>query len=351
VIYNRASSAMYHCDGAGPRGTKRCLSFGGKYVDDAIGAQLCRAVEPLAIEAAWRAFALDEEDRERNVKQARLRVQQAQYNADRAFEQYDLADPKNRLVVDNLEKRVNEKLAEVQAAQHDLERWFTQQPPLTDGQREQIRCLSRDFPRLWNHTDTPTELRKQLLRVAIREIVVWRDDAHLVFTVHWVGDACTQVRVTKRSTPVGCRTDPSLTELVRELAQTLGDSEIARILNMKKLQTPRGLSWTQDRVSSFRTNQRIKKGKTPNDPNVLNCKQAREYLGISWNALQTLVRRGVVKTNQVTDFAPWRLSRTQLDSDDVQRLVAALKETGRLPTEGECPESQRQLFPEKSTNL
>lgn len=350
VIYNRASSAMYHCDGGGPRGTNRCLSFGGKYVDDAISEQLCRAVEPLAIEAAERAFALEQEERERSAQQARLRVQQAQYNADRAFEQYDLADPKNRLVADNLEKRLNEKLAEVQAAQQDLDRRIAEQPPLTEEQREEIRSLSRDFPRLWTHEDTPTELRKQLLRVAIREVVVRRENHQLIFTVHWVGETCTQVTVTKRSTPVGCRTDPSLTELVRELAKTLGDGEIARILNMKKLLTPRGLLWTQTRVSSFRTNHRIKKGKVHDDPELLNCKQAREYLGISWNGLQGLVRRGVLDTNQVTDFAPWRLSRAELDSDEVQSLVAALKANGRLPSKGEYPENQRPLFSAKSTN-
>ena len=49
------------------------------------------------------------------------------------------------------------------------------------------------------------------------------------------------VSIKKRATPVGCRADPSLVELVRGLAETLADGEIARILNMKKLTTPRDL--------------------------------------------------------------------------------------------------------------
>jgi len=56
VIYNRKSRAMYLCDGAGNRRTNRCLSFGGKYGDDAVGEQLCQAVEPLAVGAAERAL-------------------------------------------------------------------------------------------------------------------------------------------------------------------------------------------------------------------------------------------------------------------------------------------------------
>lgn len=349
VIYNRASSATYNCDGAGDRRSNLCLSFGGKYVDEAIGGQLCQAVEPLSIEAAERAFALEQEEREQGVEQARLRVQAAQYAADRAFEQFDLADPKNRLVVDNLEKRLNEKLAEVRAAQDALERCLAGAPPLSEEQREQLRRLSRDFHRVWIHPDTPTPLRKQLLRAAIREVVARRDGEKLAFTVHWAGGTCTQLTIKKRVTPVGSRTDPSLTELVRTLAESLDDGDIARILNLKKMTTPRDLHWTQDRVQAFRSAHRIKHTKTVANPDVLTGQQAREYLGVGYHGLMTMVRRGIIHTNQVTDFAPWRLSRTELDSEPVQAFVKILKATGRPPSEGGSPQGQRLLFPEKPT--
>ena len=350
VIYNRASSAMYYCDAGGPRGTKRCLSFGAKHVDDAVGEQLCEAVEPFALAAAERAFVLEQQQREQRAKEAQLRVQAAQYAADRAFEQYDLADPKNRLVVDNLEKRLNEKLAEVRAAEMDLKRRLQTEPPLSEEQRGDLDRLSRDFCGVWNHPSVPTALRKQLLRVAIREVVVCREDEVLAVNVHWTGDTCTQLRVKKRATPVGCRADAKLTELVATLAESLDDGEIARILNMKKLNTPRELTWTKDRVRSFRSAHRIKQSnKSAVDPDILTCQQARDYLGVGYNGLKALVRRGVIHTNQVTDFAPWRLSRAELDSEPVQQLVAVLKTTGRLPRQGGSPQTQQQLFPAKST--
>jgi hypothetical protein len=56
--------------------------------------------------------------------------------------------------------------------------------------------------------------------------------------------------------------------------------------------------------------------------------------------------RGAIHTNQVTDFAPWRLSRAELDSELVQSLVGALKRNGRL--RGESPQQQRSLSAEKS---
>jgi hypothetical protein len=253
-------------------------------------------------------------------------------------------------VVDNLEKRLNEKLAEVRAAQGELERRLEKDPPLTDEQREQVRRLSLDFPRIWNHPNTPTTLRKQLLRVAIREVVVQRDGSQLAFTVHWAGDTCTQLGVNKRATPVGSRTDPSLTALIQKLAETLDDGEIARILNMKKLSTPRGLRWTKDRVQSFRARNRIKQSNKIEDSDVMTGQQARDYLGIGYNGLMALVRRDVIHTNQVTDFAPWRIARAELDSEPVRTLVEILKATGKLPPQGGSPQNQRQLFVDKSTN-
>ena len=120
---------------------------------------------------------------------------------------------------------------------------------------------------------------------------------------------------------------------------------------MKRLRTPRDLDWTKDRVQSFRTAHRIKQSAKAADPACLTGQEARDYLGIGYHGLTALVRRGVVRTNQVTDFAPWSISRAELDSEEVQALVAVLKRTGRLPPEGGSPRNQQSLFPENHTKL
>ena len=45
----------------------------------------------------------------------------------------------------------------------------------------------------------------------------------------------------------------------------------------------------------------------------------------------------------MTEFAPWRVPREQLDSEEVQWAVRVLKENGRLPR-GESPNAQPGLF-------
>ncbi len=122
--------------------------------------------------------------------------------------------------------------------------------------------------------------------------------------------------------------------MVKRLADTLDDAQIARILNMKKVTTPRNLRWTKDRVQSFRSRNGIRFVKQNVDPNVLTGQQTRDYLGIGYHGLTALVERGAIHTNQVTDFAPWRISRAELDSEIVQSLVAILKKTGKLPPKG-----------------
>jgi hypothetical protein len=115
----------------------------------------------------------------------------------------------------------------------------------------------------------------------------------------------------------------------------------------KKLRTPRALHWKKDRVAAFRSHHRIRQVNPTRDPDVLTGEQTREYLGVGYHGLTALIRRGAIHTNQVTDFAPWRISRAELDSERVRRLVNALKRTGRLPSEGGSPQGQRSLFAEK----
>jgi hypothetical protein len=123
---------------------------------------------------------------------------------------------------------------------------------------------------------------------------------------------------------------------------------------MKKLFTPRDLPWTMDRVKSFRANHSIRTARRAAPEDVLTGQQAREYLGIGYNGLLALIRRDVVHTHQVTDFAPWRIPRAELDSEEVRKLVRALKKTGRCPAGRGSPEtqnSQTSLFPSKSRIL
>ena len=230
---------------------------------------------------------------------------------------------------------------------------------LTEEQRRRLEHLARDFPSVWSHPQVDATLKKRLLRAAILEVLVScqetkEEDDHspskhrLEVTIHWKGGAHTRFHIKKRAAPRGrgVRTDPDLVGKVSQLAQSgLRDAEITRILNMQRLKTTHGLTWTQDRVCNFRKTHRIRQARPPEGENLTQSEVA-STLGISRNAVCALDRRGALSKNQITDFAPWRVPRSQLDSELVQTLVRVLKETGRLP-KGGCPKSQISLFPDQ----
>ena len=88
-------------------GAPHCIAFGGLRVDDAIENALLAVVGPGAIAAAT-AAEKEAGQRRDQVRGALGRdLEAARYAADRAFRQYDTADPANRLVAGELEARWN----------------------------------------------------------------------------------------------------------------------------------------------------------------------------------------------------------------------------------------------------
>src|SRR5918994_1997550 len=105
-------------------GEPNCIAFGGLRVDDVVEAALLSVVQPAAVEAA-RAAEAQASARRDEAREAMVRdLEAAGYAADRAFRQYDAADPENRLVTSELEARWNRALSRVAAcetriAKHD----------------------------------------------------------------------------------------------------------------------------------------------------------------------------------------------------------------------------------------
>ena len=345
VTYKK-TGALYSCDGGHAKGSRRCMSFGSTRIDQRVGEELLRALAPLSMQAAAAALEQSEEESSQRLESLRLGVDAAQYAADRAFEQFDLVDPRNRLVASTLEARLNEKLAELQTAKERLEQAREEAPQLTEAQRRRIEDLARNFPDVWSHPDADPKLKKRLLRAAVREILVelQAEQKRLEVTIHWQGGVHTQIHVKKYDRRHRRATDPDLVKMVRKLAgDGISDADSARVLNMHGTSTPSGLPWTAERVTHFRWAHHIRRKERSRTEELLTMSEAATYLGISRNGLLGLERTGALSRNQVMEFAPWRIERKQLDSVHVQALVKTLKAKGRLPRGG-CPEAQLRLL-------
>jgi hypothetical protein len=99
------TAARSVCRGDFRAGGRYCLGFGGAMGDQRIGAPILETLSPVTLEASLQAAQSYEAAQRETTQALRRQIQPVAYEAARAFEQYDQADPKNRLVTSQRESR------------------------------------------------------------------------------------------------------------------------------------------------------------------------------------------------------------------------------------------------------
>src|SRR5262245_24348312 len=126
----RKASPGYHCPGkvlVENRGVY-CLNIGGIQIDEAVTRTFVAALEPAGLAATLAAAERLELEREDALKQWRLGVERANYEAQRAERRYRAVDPDNRLVARGLERDWEERLRALETAKTELERRERERP-------------------------------------------------------------------------------------------------------------------------------------------------------------------------------------------------------------------------------
>jgi len=351
AVGKHGSVARYHCLGGHiNHGLPRnCLSFGGLRVDEAIEREVLRVLAPGAIEAALGAAdaAADHTDATRRALELELR--QARYEAERARRQYDAAEPENRLVVGTLERRWNAALEHVKDLEQRVEALSVAAPRPLEDERQRLLALAEDFPAVWRDADTDVRLKKRIIRLVIEEIVVdvTTEPPAITLLIHWNGGKHTQLVVRKNRTGQHrYRTDRAIVEVVRDLARSLPDEQIARVLNRLGYQTGHGQAWTKPRVASLRNTYSIPVfDRSTAGLTLLTMEQAATTLNVSAMTIRRLIIRKVLPATQPVPYAPWAIRRDDLDLPAVRHAIEAITKEGRLPP----PRSEAQLSFMKST--
>lgn len=305
-------------------GEPRCIAFGGIPVDTAVSRELLRVLRPAALEASIMAKEQFIEQADAIVSALRRDLQAAQYEAARAQKQFDAADPDNRLVTDELERRWNEALLEVEelkarVAEHELAT-----PIPSDETLDGFTHLATDIEEIWNSKDCNEKLKKRIIRTLIREIVVDLDEpaGKINLVVHWQGGVHTELSVPRRKRGKATCTSADAIEAVRVLSQVCTDQHIAGVLNRNGLRTGRGNRFTKERVTSLRNYHGISifcpEKKQENGWMTLN--EAADYLGVAARTLRLAVEAGKVSGNHPLADGPWVFKRSDLETDQAQSV-------------------------------
>ena len=340
------TAARYLCSGDfAAAGGRYCLGFGGATVDRRFGAEIVRVLSPLGMQASLRA--LEEMGVQTDARRQALarQLEQLDYEAVRAAEQYHAVDPRNRLVAAELERRWNSKLEETARVRTSLAELDERRQPPSAEERTTLLAFGERVADLWHHPACPVELKKQLIRTVIEEVLVDEEPpGTLAFIVHWKGGSHTAFTMTKVSPTTVQRTADADPEVIRKMAPRYGDADIARVLNKLGRRTGKGKPWSDVAVRTARRNHAIDgRRETLADPELLTLQAAARYTATSDTTIKKLVDAGTLPMQQLVPFAPWEIRRADLEADPVRAILEHLKRTGRLLI-GDPSGTQRELF-------
>lgn len=345
---NKHNIPRYSCwRGLLDNGEPRCIAFGGLRVDDAIEEALLGVVEPGAIAAAVEAERTMASQRDQ-VQDAFLRdLEAARYAADRAFRQYDAADPENRLVTSELEARWNKALARVGEIEARIAKHRTVTPQPFPMSASQVTALAGNLRTVWTAPTTDTRLKKRIVRTLINEVVADLDDgaSEIVLVIHWVGGVHTELRLPKRRRGQRNATPDDIVDAVRQLVFIANDDVIAGVLNRNGLTTGNGNRWTRERVTALRSYRKIPVFRPQIDgvEPWLNLGGAAKLLGITPKTLRLAAEAGEIEGTHPLPDGPWIFSRSKLATSQTRQILDRVRQNPRHPT-GSHPD-QESLFP------
>jgi DNA invertase Pin-like site-specific DNA recombinase len=241
---SRATYTCKHLYRIYGEGRSSCQRIAASTLDDLVTQQVMQVLEPAALELSVQANRDLERERHRLNKISRQRLERAKYDADRAFRQFNSAEPENRLVARELERRWEESLAEQRNAELDYDRESNQRPTqLTTEEVERVTSLATSIPKLWSAKATNNADRQEIVRCLVErvEVSVQGDTEIVDAKVQWVSGHSSQHQVCRPVARWNQLRDYD--ELIKRIAELRSEDykadAVAEVLNKEGFRTPR----------------------------------------------------------------------------------------------------------------
>jgi DNA invertase Pin-like site-specific DNA recombinase len=346
----RGTHARYVCKGDYDDGGQYCIGFGGASVDRRMSQELMKVIAPFGLEASLKA--IEELSAQDAAQRAALssKLEQLEYEAKKAFEQYNSVDARNRLVAAELERRWNQKLEDIEDTKRKLSSLNGERHALSVEEEQRIHWMGEHFAEIWDSDRCPPTMKKMIFRTVVEEIIVCADAEKkiLQFTIHWKGGVHTRLEMERPRPATETATPADALGIIRRMAVRHGDDEIASVLNRLGYLTGKGKRWNQNRVATARQNHSIagQKRALP-DPDRVSLNEAARLCGVSHRTIERLVDAGLLKREQAVPRAPWQIRRADLEAEPIRSILERLRRTGKLILPRGCPEHQPRLFAEK----
>jgi len=316
--YHHYQCRVYHEDSL----RHVCLSITGKPVDRAVSQRVLEVLNRENIERAPEIAREVEKHHEREEKEWRLRIEGAEYEAQRAFRQYNAVEPENRLVARTVERAWEEKLRELERLKEDYAQWATKNPsPLTESEHRKLLKLLEDFQEVWNSPTTRQEERKALVRLLVKDVTLKRAGMELVIGIQWRSGMTETVRVHSDNAPNGMMI-PAVVEKIRSRSADHLDSEIAEVLNGEGYRTARNQQLTARIVRQLRSRNEIKKGHA-GEPEYYTPPQLAAVLGVSDATVIKWCKRGKLVAHRQGSQCTYWIKLAPAELSDLRKRISA----------------------------
>jgi len=322
---SQRSIRRYTCNRANTEhGDPVCISFSGIDVDKRVAAEVLDVVQPAALDASMQAAAQCAASQDELLETLRIELEAATYASDRAWRQFDQADPANRLVVDELERRWNQALERVRELEQRIANAEHERTNAQLPDRSAFEELAADLQRVWNAPNVDVRLKKRIMRTLIEEIVadITEDGAEIVLVVHWKGGAHTELRVPKRRRGhTSNRTPADVVEAIRVLALVCDDATIAQWLSRNGIRTAQDKQWSRALITSLRHRYGVPCYVKEEQPRWLTLAKAAKHAGVAWKTMERIISRGELDALHPLPRGPWLIDRDDLGKPEmVKRL-------------------------------
>jgi DNA invertase Pin-like site-specific DNA recombinase len=286
-----------------------CQRLPADPIDDWVVQQFFAAFAGAEFDLYSLAAQQAEQEQQQVAKARQQQLQRLSYEAQLAERQFRRADPENRLVTAELERRWEQALRAVVEAEETWRREGVQPAAvqsLTPELRQALEHAGQQLPELWSREDFFTQAqRKALLRCLIDRVVVQRTAADCVRArIVWRGGdtTTTDVPVTVGSLTRLSFAEDMEKEVLQLSRQGLSDVQIAEGLTRQGFRSPHRSVVLPSTVKGIRLRHRLMVRRSQSHPRrvrgFLTLPQIAEHLRVSPHWIYDRINNGTIQVSK-----------------------------------------------------
>jgi DNA invertase Pin-like site-specific DNA recombinase len=281
-----------------------CQYLPADLIDTHVIAAFLEALSPVELDLYDRAVAALRQDDVEVRRAQQQHLERLRYQARLAERQFNQADPDNRLVTAELERRWEAALRELQEAEERARQQRRPQAPeaLSAVEREAFLQAGRKIPELWRQGRLTPQQQKAFLRCLIDKVVAHRcaPDALQVRIVWRGGETTTAtlpVAVGALARLSGAaEMEKKILELVKE---GKADEEVAALLTRQGYRSPKHATVLPSTVRIIRLRHRLFRKRSQSHPRrirgSLTVPQVAGALGITPHWIYDRIHNGTIQ--------------------------------------------------------